>query len=304
MEAYPSLDLEIADDGCSAEGGAAAARQFAGAEVSIVVGFLCTEALEAAMPVLSGAGIPVITVGVRTDSITDRSEKTGWPIVRLAPRADAEQAAAAKIIPELWREELFGILDDGTIYGRELASSVRAGAEARGLKPVFTDTFRPDLDNQIGLVGRLRKAGVTHVFVGGERGDIAVLSRDARKLGLNLTVAGGETLRSAPGSVPLAAGTLMIGLPDPVEHASPRALEMLERRKIQPEGYVLPAFAAVEIAADALREQANTPLVERLRNTPFNTAIGPITFDTKGDVAGNPYRLFRFDGTAFIEVEN
>ena len=58
--------------------------------MSVVVGFLCTEAIEAAMPILKDAGIPVITVGVRTDSLTDRKVKTGWPVFRLAPRADAE----------------------------------------------------------------------------------------------------------------------------------------------------------------------------------------------------------------------
>ena len=61
----------------------------------IVVGFLCTEAIEAALPIFKDAQIPVITPGVRTDSLTDRRDKTGWPVYRLAPRADAEGEAFA-----------------------------------------------------------------------------------------------------------------------------------------------------------------------------------------------------------------
>ena len=76
-------------------------------------------------------------------------------------------------------DELFAIIDDGTIYGRELAESFALAAEQAGLKPVFVDTFRPQLDNQIGLVGRLSKAGATHVFAGGDRDDIAIMGRDA-----------------------------------------------------------------------------------------------------------------------------
>ncbi|MET0599484.1 MAG: ABC transporter substrate-binding protein, partial [Mesorhizobium sp.] len=188
------LSLEVVDDGCSAEGGAKAAERFVEAKVRAVVGFLCTTALEAAMPALKKAGIPVITIGVRTDSITDRRERTGWPVFRLGPRADDEQEAAAALIPRLWRDALFAIVDDGTIYGREIAETLRAAAEQARLKPVFVDTFRPQLDNQIGLIGRLRKAGATHVVAGGDREDIAIMGRDAAALESGIVVAGGEAL--------------------------------------------------------------------------------------------------------------
>ncbi|RUU26516.1 ABC transporter substrate-binding protein, partial [Mesorhizobium sp. M6A.T.Ca.TU.002.02.2.1] len=36
------VELKLVDDGCTANGGAAAAREFAAAKVSMVVGFLCT----------------------------------------------------------------------------------------------------------------------------------------------------------------------------------------------------------------------------------------------------------------------
>ncbi|TIN12919.1 MAG: ABC transporter substrate-binding protein, partial [Mesorhizobium sp.] len=52
--------VRTVDDACTADGGAAAARQFVDAKVNIVVGFLCTEAIEAALPILKDANIPVI----------------------------------------------------------------------------------------------------------------------------------------------------------------------------------------------------------------------------------------------------
>jgi branched-chain amino acid transport system substrate-binding protein len=302
--ASDAAELEIADDACTTEGGASAARQFVGAKVRIVIGFLCTEAIEAALPILKQAGIPVITVGVRTDSLTDSREKTGWPVFRLGPRAGGENAAAAAIVPKLWRDELFAIIDDGTIYGRELAESVRASAEQAALKPVFTDNFRPQMDNQVGLIGRLRKAGATHVFVGGDRDDIAIMARDAAAAGVDMIFAGGEALRAAPGDVPLTEGTLMIGLPEWFEIAGREALAVLRERQTAPDGYVLPAFAAVEIARAALTDAdaAGKPLPDILAEREFKTAIGPIRFDAKGDLADNPYRTYRHDGERFIPL--
>ncbi len=285
--------LTIADDRCEAEGGSAAARQFVEANVAAVVGFLCTEAIEAALPILAEAGIPTITPGVRTDSLTDRRDRTGWLVWRLAPRADAEGEAVASLLVRAWRDSLFAIVDDGTIYGRELAEGFRAAAEQAGLRPIFVDTFRPQMDNQVGLVARLRRVGATHVFVGGDRDDIAVMTRDARGLGASITFGGGEALRAASSGIALSDGTLMVGLPEWADVADPQVLERLSAAGVRAEGYVLPAYAATEVAL-AAAEQSPARVPDRLE-----TALGPIAFDAKGDLTDNPYRLFRAVDGAF-----
>lgn len=298
----PSVRLSVADDACTAEGGARAARELVAARVQVVVGFLCGGSIEAALPILKEANIPTIAVGVRTDSLTDRRSRTGWLVYRLGPRADGEREAAGRLLARLWQRELFAIVDDGTIYGRELSESVRGAAEQAGLSPVFVDTFRPQLDNQIALVGRLQRAGATHVFAGGDRDDIAVIGRDAAQLQTGLTVAAGETLRSL-GEIPIAAGTLMIAQPDWRDVAAPAVAAAFAERRLLAQGYVLPAYAAVEIAHAALAGAAGSvPLEGSLAGRDFVTAIGTIRFDDKGDLSRNPYRVFRYDGTKFSEI--
>ncbi len=299
--ADPEIRLTVADDGCTAAGGARAARELVAAGVRYVVGFLCGEAIEAALPILKDAGIPAIAVGVRADSLTDRRNRTGWPVYRLGPRADSEREAAGRLLSRLWRRDLFAIVDDGTIYGRELAESVRAAAERASLSPVFVDTFRPQLDNQIGLVGRLQRAGATHVFAGGERDDIAVIGRDAAELNTGLVVAAGETLRY-PGEIPLSGGTLMVALPEWPDLAAPAVAKAFADRRVLANGYVLPAYAAVEVAHALARDGTAAAPPADLSAREFATAIGTIRFDAKGDLAENPYRLFRYDGAAFTEV--
>lgn len=298
------VTIKPVDDACTADGGAAAAKEFAADKVNVVVGFLCTEAIEAALPILKDANIPVITVGVRAESLTDRRAKTGWPVYRLGPRGDDERNAAATILTRLWQNELFAIVDDGTIYGREIAETFRAAAEQAALKPVFVDTFRPQLDNQIGLIGRLKKAGATKVFAGGDGDDIAIMGRDAGSLNAGITFAGGENLRT-PSDVPYATGTLMIAPPEWEEVADPKVMQAFAPRNIVPEGYTLPAYAAVEIAKAAMTDadSSGKSLAEVLTGHDFATAIGTIRFDEKGDLSQNPFRVFRFDGTRFVPME-
>jgi len=297
--------IEIADDACTSEGGKAAAQAFVAAKAVIVTGFLCTEAIEAALPILKQAGIAVVATGVRTNSLTDRKAKTGWPVVRLAPRADDEVEAAASILGRAWRGELFAIVDDGTIYSRELAEGLRLSFEQSGLKAAFIDTLRPQLDNQIGLAGRLRKSGATHVFVAGDRPDVAILGRDAAQIGYQVTIAGGEVLRAASEGVDLAPGTLMIGLPEWSEIADPAVVARLRDGKVEPDGYVLPAYASVEIAAQATKAAAasGSDILSAFGGQEFSTVLGPVGFNDQGDRTDNPYRLYRYEGGAFIEVD-
>lgn len=296
--------LEIADDGCTAAGGTQAARRFVEAKVAYVVGFLCAESIEAALPILRDARIPVITPAVRIDSLTDRRGRTKFLVYRLAPRDDSEAGAVAGLLPKVWKDRLFAIIDDGTIYGRNLAETLRAAAEAQALQPVFIDTYRPQMDNQVGLIGRLRRAGSTHVFVGGDRDDVAIMGRDAALAGNSMVFAGGEALRAAPGDIPLATGTLMVGLPEWSEIADPAAVAALATRGVVAEGYVLPSYAAMQVALTA----AGGPAVAdadpaALLDGEFTTALGAIRFDAKGDLSENPYRIFSFDGARFVPVE-
>lgn len=300
-----SGELVAADDACSPEGGAAAARRFIEAQAVVVTGFLCTESIEAALPLLKDAGIAVIATAIRSGGLTDGRTRTGWPVVRYSPRTDDEVRAVSAVFSRLWRSSLFAIVDDGTVYARDLAEGFRLAMEERGLKPVFLDTMRPQLDNQIGLAGRLRRSGATHVFVAGDRADVAILGRDAAGIGYDLVIAGGEVLRAAPEEVDLVDGTLMVALPEWSEIADPSVIGAFRAAGIEPEGYVLPAYASVEIASQAalLAERTGNSVLSVLEGGTFGTALGTIGFDARGDRTDNPYRLFRFEGGSFLEVD-
>ena len=81
-------------------------------------------------------------------------------------------------------------------------------------------------------------------------------------------------------------------------------LESFSAQKIVPDGYTLPAYAAVEIAKAASALSSDKPLADALTGHDFITAIGPIRFDAKGDLSQSPYRVFRFDGTRFVPLES
>ncbi len=304
---FPGDDgaVEAFDTACTAQGGKAAAEQALAAGARILIGFLCTESLQGAVPVLAGKSVPVLSVGVRTDTMLRLTERNNVPFYRLAPGADAEAEAVGRLLPPVWREANFAILDDGTIGSRDLAEGLRAAAEAQGLKPVLIDTFRPQLDNQLSLVQRLEKAGATHAFAAGDRSDLAIMARDAAARGIALTLAGGETLEAADSDdVPLADGVLMIGLADWSNH-SPQTIaiaEELRAKNIDPSRYYWRALAAGEIAA-ALLKDPSAGMAQRLSSGSFQTTLGPVSFDAARSWTAESHGLYVLKEGRFVPFD-
>jgi branched-chain amino acid transport system substrate-binding protein len=314
---HTDLSVTIIDavEPCSDANAAGAAELMVDSDVDAVIGLFCAETVNQVMPILAEADIPAISVSLRAGIVMEDALAGGWPLFRIAPSAEAEATAIAQAIAARWSDEPFALIEDGTIYGRDLAETVRLELEQGGITPSFIDNYRPAEELQFGLVRRLAAAGVSHVFVGGDRADVAIMARDAAQAGLNLTFMGGDALQAADGAAALPDGVLAMVAerPSPDDDAvvAIQAIETLLRERDDldrraDDAYLLPIYAAAEIAAaaEALASSAETDLAETLRTETFATAIGPVEFGTdQSDEA--PYvlrisqdgRLVPLDGT-------
>jgi branched-chain amino acid transport system substrate-binding protein len=293
MSANRAIELTLVDDACTAQGGKAAAAEFSSAKVAAIAGFLCTAPLLETAKVFTGT-VPMVTLGVRTDAVTKKSVAASASIFRLSPTSAQELEAVAKLLLPLWRGKKFAILDDGTLRAHELTESLRLAAEAEGLKPVLADTFKPGLEDQLALLKRLKKAGVLHLFMGGDREDIAILAQNAASNDYKLTIAGSEALNAAPLDHELPDGVLMIGVP-PAD-----AGQITTDAKTVAEGYFLPAYAAVEIIAGASNGvTGDQTLLQSISGSGHKTVLGDIRFAPNGDRMDNPYALMISNGGNF-----
>lgn len=300
-----SIAIVEIDESCSEGSGKAVADAVTAAGAKAAIGFLCSESLKEALPGLAEASVPAFTLSVRWKGVMEDAIKEGWPLYRLAPNGDQEAARLSEIILRDWAGEPVALLEDGTIRGRELTEAIRISLEEKGLKPAFIDTFRPGQEQQLTLVRRLKTAGITHAFVGGDRNDVSIIARDAKAEALSLTLLGGEAMRAADEPVPLEDGVLAVGLVEAPEGPSAAAITAdFGAASIAPEGYVLPAHAAVTILADAwgISTAMGTPMSDALVGTTFETAIGPITFGDDHELTENPYRLLEWRDNRFVAV--
>ena len=254
-------DVPVVDDGCDAETATAAARDVIASGSKLVIGLPCIDAFDAAAPDLAEAGIAILAVGLQAEDITGtpRGAET-WPVFRIGAPATAEFAVLADHVTTYWRDVSFAVIDDGTLYGRQLTENLRLLLSDAALEPVFVDAYRPLLQNQTALVRRLQRAGATHVVIGGEARDAAVIAANAAAIGYPLQLAGGSVLIAPPEDGHLPDGTIIAAIPAEIDLAR----------------------MAAQIAITAAADPGRAPS-ESLRTDSFETDWGPITFSEDGE---------------------
>ena len=96
------------------------------------------------------------------------------------------------------------------------------------------------------------------------------------------------------------AGTLMTFSPDPRKNAvAAPVVEKFRAMNYEPEGYTLYTYGAIQAWAQAVEKAGTTDLnkvIASLRKNKFNTVLGNIGFDMKGDVTAPGYVWYIWKG--------
>ncbi|HUG62354.1 MAG TPA: branched-chain amino acid ABC transporter substrate-binding protein, partial [Methylomirabilota bacterium] len=288
--------VETADDKCDATTGAAVANQLVGRGAALVVGHACTAAALPAASVYAGNGIVFISPAATNPRLTD--EGVGPGVFRLAPRSDGQPRAIGDYLAEVFAGDRIAFVHDGGVYGQGLAEGARAVFEATGTRAVVTQSYTPGEDSQNALIGVLQDAVVDVVVIGGLHADAAVIASQMRSRGLGALIVGGEALgleefRDLAG--PAAEG-VVFALPIDLARLPEAQTAVADFRAlgIEPTGATLPAFAAVELYATAVEEagdDAFSAVIAELAGGAFETVIGSVSFDGKGDRSGSGWAL-------------
>ena len=134
--------------------------------------------------------------------------------------------------------------------------------------------------------------------------------RQARERGLQAQLISGDALVTQEywqitGEV--GEGTLMTFSPDP--RKNPDAAPVVKRFRdagVEPEGYVLYTYAAIQAWAQAAETAGGTgfdKVVKALNAGRFNTVLGSIGFDDKGDVTAPGYVFYEWSKGTYDYVK-
>lgn len=301
------LILDVGDDACDPKQAVSVANQLAAKGVKLVAGHFCSGSSIPASKVYSEEGIVQISPASTNPDYTD---KGSWNTFRVCGRDDQQGKVAGDYLAKHFKNEKIAILNDNSAYGKGLADQTEKALRAAGGKEVLATAYTPGEKDYSSLVSRLKEAGVTVIYVGGYHTEAGLIIRQAKEQGMKATLVGGDALVTnefwqIAGDA--GNGTMMTFPPDPrLMKTAADVVKEFKAKNIDPEGYVLYTYAAVQVWADAVKKVGTTDprkvaaALKASGNWP--SVLGPVSFDKKGDVTGAGYVFYVWKNGGYAQM--
>lgn len=279
------LELIVADDYCDGAQAVAAANKLIAAGVAVVFGHQCSGAAIPASRIYADAGILLISSEATNPKLTEQGLAN---VFRMVGRDDVQGRIAGDLLAERWGSRRIAILHDGQAYGEGLAAETRKRLNEHGVAEAMFAAIEPGEADYFDIVQQMRATGVEVLYYGGYQAEAALIIRQARAQGYELQLVAGDGIGNEDFGLiagPAADGTLMTLFPSP-NGAEAAAFAARFTDTLRPP---LPVYAAIQVWAQAVEPAGKfetEAVADALRAGEFDTVLGRIGFDAKGDVTG------------------
>ena len=285
------IQISVGDDRADPKEGVSVANKFVGDGVKFVIGHFNSGVTIPSSEVLQENGILQITPAATNPKVTDRGM---WNIFRVCGRDDQQGVLAGGIVADKFKGKRVAVVHDKTTYGQGLAEETRKAMNAKGLKEVLFEGVNVGDKDYSALVSKIKAARADLVYWGGLHDTGGLILRQLRDQGVKATFMGGDGMADdefAAIAGPGSEGTLMTFSPDPrTNAANTQIVDMFRKKGFEPQAYTLYSYAAVQIIKQAAEEAKSLDpkkVAEVMHSGKvFNTVLGEVSFDKKGDVTG------------------
>jgi len=301
------IELVIEDDACDPKQAVAVANKAASDGVVFMAGHFCSGSSIPASQVYEEENILQISPASTNPKLT---EEGGDNVFRTCGRDDQQGIVAGNYLADNFKGKKIAILHDKTAYGKGLADETKKQLNSLGITETLYEAYTAGEKDYSALISKLKAEGVDVVYVGGYHTEAGLMIRQAHEQGYKPQLVSGDALVTdeywkITGDT--GEGTLMTFSPDP--RKNPVAAPVVERfraKGIEPEGYNLYTYGAIQAWAQAVEKAGTTDtadVAKALRANKFETVLGEIGFDEKGDVTAPGYVFYVWKDGKYDYVE-
>lgn len=303
-----TVELLQGDDQRDPRQGVAVAHKFVNAGVVGVVGHFNSSVSIPASTVYEDGEVIQITPASTNPQFTDRGLRM---VFRVCGRDDQQGRVAADFILDRLKKRKVAVLHDKTTYGQGLADEVVRFLKKRGVEPVFYSGIVQGDKDYTAVLTAARSRSPEVLYFGGIYPEAILMVRQSRALGMETVFVSGDGVW-VPEFIQVggraAEGAYLSFTPDQSKiPAAKRVMEAHKKRFNHDAGaYTVYSYVAADIILKAVQATGSTKgrvLSGYIRQTPFDTALGRIEFDKKGDVLRSPYVFWQVRGGKFVQVE-
>ena len=293
------LALFVGDDACDPKQARSVAEKIAGEKIPFVAGHYCSSSSIPASEAYADGNVLEITPASTNPLFTERKL---WNVARVCGRDDQQGLVAAEYIAKNFKGKNVAILNDKTTYGKGLADETKKALNKVGFTEKMFESYNKGDKDFTAIVSRMKRDNIDLVFVGGYHQESGLIVRQMRDQGLQTVLMAGDALADkefASITGPAAEGTLFTFGPDPRNKPTAKAIvEKFKAKNIDPEGYTLYTYAAIQVWTQAVTKVGSTDpkkVMDAIKAGEWDTVIGKLSFDAKGDIKIIDYVVYKWD---------
>ena len=295
------IEVVFRDDEAEPKNAPAVAQELVNAGVTGVVGHFNSGCTIPASEIYQRAGIASITPASTNTFVTERNLPS---VFRICGRDDMQGKAAADFIVDVLKAKKVAVFDDKTPYGKGLADYVAKYLEGR-TQVVVREGFDKSERNFRPYLGKLIDSGAEVWYFGGIYEQAAPLLLQAGQLGVKAPMMSGDGVHGYQADfidkVGAGADGTLTTFPDLTSApAYPGFLKNYkERFKVEPGPYAIYSYAAATCLLEGVRASNSTEgtkVAEAMHKGSYETLVGKVELDARGDVKVNAYRVWVVKG--------
>jgi branched-chain amino acid transport system substrate-binding protein len=293
------LALNAEDDACDPKQARSVAEKIAGAKIPFVAGHFCSSSSIPASEAYADGNVLQITPASTNPLFTERKL---WNVARVCGRDDQQGLIAAAYIAKNYKGKNVAILNDKTTYGKGLADETKKSLNKAGITEKLYESYNKGDKDFNAIVSRLKLEKIDLVYVGGYHQEAGLILRQMRDQGLQTVLMSGDALADkeyASITGPAGEGTLFTFGPDPRNKPTAKAIvDKFKANKIDPEGYTLYTYAAMQVWSQAVKKAGTTDpkkVMSTIKASEWDTVLGKLSIDEKGDLKQIDYVVYKWD---------
>ncbi|NLY12496.1 MAG: branched-chain amino acid ABC transporter substrate-binding protein [Gammaproteobacteria bacterium] len=293
------LEAVTYDDACDPKQAVAVANKIVNDGIRFVVGHLCSGSSQPAADIYDEEGIMMITAASTTPELTQKGHTL---IFRTIGLDSMQGPTAGKYVVEQLKPKRAAVLHDKQQYGEGIATAVKQALDTAGIPVALFEGVTAGDKDFSALIAKMKKENVDFVYFGGYHPEMGMLLRQSAENKLDARFMGPEGVGNSDISAIAgdASEGMLVTLPKAFD-ADPKNAHLVEAfkaKKQDPRGaFVFPAYAAVQVMADAMTiSKSSEPeeVAEALRSNSFDTPTGVLEFDDKGDLKNFSFVVYEW----------
>ncbi|QKJ66262.1 branched-chain amino acid ABC transporter substrate-binding protein [Deefgea piscis] len=284
------LEMISEDDQGDPKTATTVAQRFVDANVAGVIGHMNSGTTIPASKIYSDAGIAQISPSATAVNYTNQGFKTAFRV--MANDAQQGKVLGQYAVSKLGAKKV-AIIDDRTAYGQGLADEFEIAAKAAGaqiVKREFSNNQETDFN---AVLTSIKGSKPDLIFYGGMDAQAAPMKKQAKKLGLNVIIMGGDGAQT-PEFIKLAgvdADGMYATSPGTPKDQLAGGKAFLEKFKAkfgnEVQLYSPYCYDSVNMMVKAMQEAGSADpakYLPKLATMKYEGVTGPISFDAKGDI--------------------